>query len=93
MSPGLDGLFVLVLFSLEVTEKQYNKKKRSGKLSLAFKCKLFISGIPGKCIVRALIKSRSNNDIPLGLGAWVSQPLDIIRQLWKHVPLGSRSSA
>lgn len=58
-------------FLLEVTEEQYNKKKRSRKLTLAFKCKLFLSGIPGKCIVRALIKSRGNNDIPLGLGALV----------------------
>lgn len=81
----------LFFFLLEVTEERRNKKKLSGKLTLAFKYKLFISGIPGKCIVRVLIKSRGNNDIPLGLAASVSQPLDVIRQLWKHVPLGSRS--
>lgn len=36
------GFFVclVLVFFFEVTEEQYNKKKRSGNLTLAFKCKL-----------------------------------------------------
>lgn len=64
------GFFFFFFSSfLEVTGEQNNEKKRSGELTLAFKCKLLITGIPGKCIVRALIKSHGNNDLPLGRGA------------------------
>lgn len=33
-------LCLFLVFFFEVTEEQYNKKKRSGNLTLAFKCKL-----------------------------------------------------
>lgn len=83
--------FFFFLSPLEATGVQCNENKRFGKLTVAFKCKLLITGIPGKCIVRALIKSRGNNDIPLGLGASARQPFAVIRQLWKHIPQGSSS--